>query len=98
MRSAVGAAVTASRAAGADLLEEVDLASLMAQRVVLDGELSEARRVLEQRSEEASRQRVAMEAERARRQHLQEELEQLLERCARSKGEHEAMGIHLQQL
>ena len=77
---------------------EADLASLTAQRRVLEGELSEARRVLEQRSEEASRQRVAMEAERARRQHLQEELEQLLERCARSKGEHEALGIHLQQL
>ena len=86
------------RAVGADLMEEADHASLTAQRRVLEGELSEARRVLEQRSEEASRQRVALEAERARRQHLQEELEQLLERCARSKGEHEALGIHLQQL
>ena len=86
------------RAVGADLMEEADLASLTAQRRVLEGELSEARRVLEQRSEEASRQRVALEAERARRQHLQEELEQLLERCARLKGENEAWGIHLQQL
>ena len=79
-------------------MEEADLASLTAQRRVLEGELSEARRVLEQRSEEASRQRVALEAERARRQHLQEELEQLLERCARLKGKNEAWGIHLQQL
>ena len=38
MRSAVGAAVTASRAAGADLLEEVDVAGLVAQRGVLERE------------------------------------------------------------
>ena len=51
-----------SMAAFADLLEEANLASLMAQRSVLDGELSEARRDNEQRSEEERRAHAAMEA------------------------------------
>ena len=66
------------------LLAWAELASLVAQRRVLDGELSEALRVKEQRSEEMRRARAALEAERARRQHLQEVLEQQLEGGARA--------------
>ena len=87
-----------SRAAGADLLGEADLAGLMAQRDVLDGELSEARRDMEQLSDLARRARAAIEAERARRQHLQEVLEQQVETCARLKGEREALRLVLQEL